>query len=213
MLDRLCRGGLAVKAEGRVWLCRKPTVETVLTFLRLFQRETMVAYEAVKKGEPADTVADLILGLCLARPLDLASVLVTCCEGGEGAARDLGLLSPQPVALRSCALAVLQQTDVAEIVEGEGVARACDRTHRALYGEPSPYTPVEPGPEVEGRAILMLCRATGLPPDALPRLPYDAFTALCRAATPDAQGEDQGAVADPSTLPGVRVVNPGDADA
>lgn len=185
-----------------MYLCRKPTLETVILLLDLFGGGLAEFYMRVR-GEEVDREAALqqFLATMTARRDDAAAVLATCVEGPGGPARTVAELAASADLVLGCAGAVLRQVDaravLAELPLEEMFARAEADTDAGVE-EP-------PGLE-EDQMTPMLAKVFGASPAEIARWPYDAYLSAVKtvgggAGDPAASPEELG------KLPGIDVVH------
>ncbi len=202
-MRHFCRGGLPVRSGERVYLCRKPTLETVMLLLDLFGAELARLYLECR-GDGADPGAALerFLEAFAARGDEAAAVLSTCCEGSgppavfiqqAGANRDLIL---------ECARSCLSQLDVAAVLE----ELPLQRMFELAKDEAEKEAPPPPGLEPDGISP-MLAQAFEASPAEIVRWPYDGYLTAVKTLGADGEGDGLTPASQLARMPGLDVVH------
>ena len=116
-MRHFCRGGLPVRAGDRVYVCRKPTLETVTLLLELFGPGLARLYlETREEGADVDAALGRFLEAFAAESLAAAAVLATCVEGAGPEAQLIAELSASRELILECASTALSQLDVPAVL-------------------------------------------------------------------------------------------------
>jgi len=182
-LRHFCRGGLAVQ---RAYLCRKPTLETVMLLLDLFGGELAALYLELRvEGAQADVCLGRFLEAFARRGDDAAAVLATCCEGAGPPAAFVRDVAGNRDLILECARACLAQVDVAAVLAELPLAEMFERAKEESESEPAP----EPGIQPDGLTPL-LCARFHASPAEVARWPYDGYLAALKSLGPADGDED-----------------------
>lgn len=151
---------------GRRYVCRPPTVHTVMLALTYFEAEFRAVHAAAHAGEtPLELGLEEIVRVCAGTRL--ARVLDTCVEIWGGAPGELPELVARDVELQvRLALAVLDLCDPAWIYRNLGID---------LSAAPGEAGEISDEPSAMDGAICAIAAAFGRPPAEIPRWPYAAF--------------------------------------
>ena len=170
---------------GRRCVVSAPTVQTVLTAVRVFAQEIVLLRREFLKSEhlPAETWIDVCARMLLAKSRAAADVLSTCCSLWEGAPGELEELAAADAVLREkLGRAVVSLCDPSTII----ARLSWEAIDAAVSGAPVEPEEDEPddGPSAIEILVVTVAQAFHQPPASVMDWPYQMVTDLFETILP-----------------------------
>lgn len=185
---------------GRRFVVTAPTVQTVLTAVRVFASEMVVLRkEYLKEPLTPDVWIEVSAKMLTAKGKAASEVLGTCCALWQGAPGDLEELAGADISLRDAlARAMLSICDPAAIMAN----MSWDDIDDAISGTPAEpeAAPADDGPTALDILVTTVALAFHQPPGAVMGWPYEAVTALFDSIIPACHAREREAPAQSAKL-------------